>query len=285
MATATERKFTNLRKRLDQLGYRQSLGIESLPLVEKIFGDLLHTTESLKNAKLQLGKQKEQKGVWEQQVEPYRTDNARLVKENSELHQQLIRTKESSETRLKELKATLRRLEHENADLKFLNTQYMQRLMTQERESQAKSEKILELQDRNFQAVIQTPGGRKKQIPFRRQRMEIDSMVPETPSYSHRAEGLGGKRVPTPDPYVADLLQLADQRMADLQHEVEERERERKRLEGALHGLRKQLENREGEIGRLNGMLKGGRPPEALAAEGVIQSNERMVAHLNIQVE
>ena len=68
MATATERKFTNLRKRLDQLGYRQSLGVESLPLVEKLFGDLLQTTESLKTAKQQLGRQQEQKTVWEQQV-------------------------------------------------------------------------------------------------------------------------------------------------------------------------------------------------------------------------
>ena len=61
MATATERKFTSLRKRLDQLGYRQSLGIESLPLVDRLFGDLLHTTESLKKAKQQLGKHKEEK--------------------------------------------------------------------------------------------------------------------------------------------------------------------------------------------------------------------------------
>ena len=68
MATATERKFTNLRKRLDQLGYRQSLGVEALPLVEKLFGDLLQTTESLKSAKQQLGRQQEKKTVWEQQV-------------------------------------------------------------------------------------------------------------------------------------------------------------------------------------------------------------------------
>ena len=68
MATATERKFTNLRKRLDQLGYRQPLGVESLPLVEKLFGDLLQTTESLKSSKQQLGRQQEQKTVWEQQV-------------------------------------------------------------------------------------------------------------------------------------------------------------------------------------------------------------------------
>ena len=54
MATLAEQKFTALRKRLDQLGYRQALGIESLPLVEKLFNDLIHTTESLKNAKLQV---------------------------------------------------------------------------------------------------------------------------------------------------------------------------------------------------------------------------------------
>jgi len=37
MNNNAERKFVNLRKRLDQLGYRNPLGIESLPLVEKLF--------------------------------------------------------------------------------------------------------------------------------------------------------------------------------------------------------------------------------------------------------
>lgn len=44
------------------------------------------------------------------------------------------------------------------------------------------------------------------------------------------------------------------------------------------------VESREAEIERLSGMLRGGRPPEALAAEGAISTNERMAAHLNIQV-
>ena len=49
-----EQKYTQLRKRLDQLGYRQTLGIESLPLIEKLFNDLVHTTESLKKTKLEV---------------------------------------------------------------------------------------------------------------------------------------------------------------------------------------------------------------------------------------
>ena len=51
-SSVSEQKYVNLRKRLDQLGYRQTLGIESLPLIEKLFNDLVHTTESLKKAKL-----------------------------------------------------------------------------------------------------------------------------------------------------------------------------------------------------------------------------------------
>jgi hypothetical protein len=53
-SSLSEQKYTALRKRLDQLGYRQTLGIDSLPLIEKLFNDLVHTTESLKKVKLEV---------------------------------------------------------------------------------------------------------------------------------------------------------------------------------------------------------------------------------------
>ena len=48
-------------------------------------------------------------------------------------------------------------MEHENADLKFLNNQYVQKMKQLEKESKLKSEKIIQLQEKNFQAVVQTP--------------------------------------------------------------------------------------------------------------------------------
>lgn len=57
-----------------------------------------------------------------------------------------------------ELKASLRKLEHENADLKFLNNQYVQKARQLEKESREKSDRILHLQEKNFHAVVQTPG-------------------------------------------------------------------------------------------------------------------------------
>ena len=101
-ATAqAQQKFSNLRKRLDQLGYKQPLGIESLPLVEKLFADLVHTTESLKNAKLDLGNKKTEHVDVDSAVEAYKSDNAKLVKENNDLHKQLIKQKEESDAILR----------------------------------------------------------------------------------------------------------------------------------------------------------------------------------------
>lgn len=172
--------------------------------------------------------------IWEQNVEPYKADNARLVQENNQLHQELMRAKESHDGHVRGLRADLRRLEHESSDLKFLNTQYAQRLRAAEQEGQAKAEKIVALQEKNFQAVVHTPGGRQKRIPFRRQRMDVDCLVPP---------GGGGaqQRPPEPDPYVADLLKVADGRVEELQQQLGARDKQLRAAENSLTELRKQV--------------------------------------------
>lgn len=210
----TERKFTTLRKRLDQLGYRQPLGIESVPLVEKLFSDLVHTTESLKNLKLQSSRHDRSKTSVEDHVEPYRSDNAKLVKENNEIHLQLIKLREESDEKIRELKATVRKLEHESADLKFLNTQYVHKVKALEKDAKSKTNKIQELQEKNLHAIVETPGGRRKQVPFRRQRMDIESTV--SPAKDRRENSLQE----TQDPYVADLLSVADRRIEELESKL-----------------------------------------------------------------
>ncbi|GFO45408.1 centrosomal protein of 135 kda [Plakobranchus ocellatus] len=238
MATSTagaaaQQKFSNVRRRLDQLGYKQTLGIESLPLVEKLFADLIHTTESLKNAKLELSKKTEVVSDVDSAVEPYKSDNAKLIRENNEMHMALIKQKEEADTTVRELKASLRDLEHKNADLTFLNNQYVHKAKQLERESRDKSETILQLQEKNFHAVVHTPGGRKKSIPFRRQRMEIDQAVPPS-------DGIGFHVPPPDDPYVADLLQVADARIAELEMAVNSAADQKDVTDRKLQGFREQ---------------------------------------------
>lgn len=42
-----ESKYKIIRQQLDELGYKQVLVPEAVPLVEKLLGDLIQTTESL----------------------------------------------------------------------------------------------------------------------------------------------------------------------------------------------------------------------------------------------
>uniref|UniRef100_A0A8C2K8Z3 Centrosomal protein 135 n=1 Tax=Cyprinus carpio TaxID=7962 RepID=A0A8C2K8Z3_CYPCA len=277
MTTSAEQKFISLRKRLDQLGYRQPLAIESLPLVEKLFSDLVHTTESLRNAKLAAGKTEKESRNVDAVLEPYKAENARLIRENNELHLGLLKLREEKD-RIK-LKAYIRKLDHETSDLKFLNNQYVHKVRSLEKDSKAKTERILQLQEKNMQAVVQTPGGKKRSIPFRRQRMQIDELLP---SFS----GPSPPSVAQPDdPYIADLLQVADDRIQELQKEVAQLKLDLERAQAGIKHLNTQVEERDKEIERLNRALDGGRPNDVISLEAQNISNEKLIAHLNLQIE
>ncbi|XP_061001892.1 centrosomal protein of 135 kDa isoform X2 [Dama dama] len=278
MTTAAERKYLNIRKRLDQLGYRQTLTVDCLPLVEKLFSDLVHTTESLRKSKLSAVKAEKESANFDFVLEPYKLENARLSKENNELYLELMKLREQSGQHIKELKTTLKKCARETADLKFLNNQYVHKLKLMEKESKAKNEKIQQLQEKNLQAVVQTPGGKKRNIAFRRQRMQIDEPVPPSEITSYP--------VPQPDdPYIADLLHVADDRIQELQQEVCQLQEKLAMMESGLRDYNKQIELREREIERLSIALDGGRSSDILSLETRNKANEKLIAHLNIQVD
>ncbi|XP_055485315.1 centrosomal protein of 135 kDa [Psammomys obesus] len=277
MTTASERKYSNIRKRLDQLGYRQTLTVDSLPLVEKLFSDLVHTTESLRQSRLSSEKAEKESANFDFALEPYKLENARLCKENNELYLELMKLREYSDQHMKELKTELKKCSRETADLKFLNNQYVHKLRLLEKESRAKNEKIQQLQEKNLHAVVQTPGGKKRHIAFRRQRMQIDEPAPPSEVSSYP--------VPQPeDPYIADLLQVADNRIQELQEEVHQLQEKLVVMENGVRDYSKQIELREQEIERLSLALDGGRSPDVLSLETRNKTNEKLVAHLNIQV-
>ncbi|XP_067453663.1 centrosomal protein of 135 kDa isoform X1 [Thunnus thynnus] len=278
MNSSAERKFVNVRKRLDQLGYRQPLGIESLPLVEKLFSDLVHTTESLRNAKLSAGKIEKESQNFDALLEPYRTENARLVRENNDLHLELLKLKEDKDRVTRELKTYIRKLDHESSDLKFLNNQYVHKVRCLEKDSKAKAERIQQLQEKNMQAVVQTPGGKKRSIPFRRQRMQIDDLIPPSSTSAYPVSQ-------PDDPYIADLLQLADGRILELQEDIIKVNLDLENSQECIKHLNTQVEKRDKEIERLNRVLQGGRPHNVISLEAQNISNEKLIAHLNLQIE
>lgn len=141
-----------------------------------------------------------------------------------------------------EFKSQLRKLEHENADLRFLNTQYIHRLRSLEKESRQKDNKILELQEKNFQAVVQTPGGNKHTIPYRRQRLDIDEMLPESSSTQRTLS----QQLPyVNDPYIIDIVKVTEDRIAELEIELQQQKKYTDEIETNMANLKYQVRRTE----------------------------------------
>ena len=51
------------------------------------------------------------------------------------------------------------KVENQNVDLQFLNNQYFLKIQRLEKENKLKSDRLQEQQEKNLQAIIQTPAG------------------------------------------------------------------------------------------------------------------------------
>ena len=246
-----------------------------VPLVERLFSDLVHTTESLKNFKAKFSaKQKESVNV-DDHIQPYVADNARLVKEVNQLHMELIRRKDAMDASAKKMKLTMRKVEHENADLRFLNTQYAHKLRVQEKDGEIKAERIQRLLEKNLKAVVETADGSKQHIATRRQRMEIKSLAEPALPPARAAKQLSL--------HEADLLRIADQKIEVLEGSTRTMKDERHLIESQLATLQGQVQQREDEIERLGRLLEGGRPIQSVLADSNTVKEQRKLAQLTNQ--
>ena len=227
-AAATEKKFIALRKRLDQLGYRQPLGMESYLLVDRLFGDLVQTTDSLRKAKKYANPRGDDaNAAWTDAVGAYKAENARLVRENNDLDAKLLAERETLEERVRELRVTLRR---ENADLKFVNSR-INTSIAFARTNANRRRKTVELQEKERK----TPGGRKKLVAFRKQRMDVEAHVPPP------AAAATAPRVVAPEPFLMDMMKMGDLRNERMSEKIVALEESEKASARAVQSLRKQV--------------------------------------------
>lgn len=87
-------------------------------------------------------------------VDPYKCDNARLVRECNQLHSDLIEAKETHQKQVKDLKRQIYKLECECNDLQLASSRNIHKIKELETESAVKSKKILELQGKCLKPTI-----------------------------------------------------------------------------------------------------------------------------------
>ena len=78
-------------------------------------------------------------------------------------------------------------------------------------------------------AVVETPGGRRRHIAPRRPVLELNATIPSSPGTVSPAKTVG-------DPYMADLLRVADNQIAELNRQI-------KNLEEANNASQRKCEN------------------------------------------
>ena len=142
--------FLALRKRLDSLGYTDlPLGLDSAPLVQQMVEDIIATTETLKETEETLEKQKSENTLLQAQIEPLQEENVRLTRENTQLHQLLIKSKEDLVKQDNQNSMNAFELNAENRRLK---------LVYQKSQDQIKElEKKLEQTNTKLKEALETP--------------------------------------------------------------------------------------------------------------------------------
>ncbi|XP_077254912.1 uncharacterized protein LOC143893424 isoform X1 [Temnothorax americanus] len=247
-------RYRTVRKHLDNLGYKQALSLDALPLIEALLADLVQTTDSLEHFKAVARENVEACGQLQLTVDPYKCDNARLVRECNQLHSDLIETKEAHQKQVKDLKRQIYKLECECNDLQLTSSRNIHKIKELEAESAAKSKKILELQGKCLKPTVINVGFAAKKrpsFPLRRPVLEAEPMP------KARSNGPLPK-LSSVDPKIIDVISMADHKMNCLSQEVTKLRADLLLQTDTVETLEKQLTTKEREIIRLRKMLEDG---------------------------
>ncbi|XP_018314204.1 centrosomal protein of 135 kDa isoform X2 [Mycetomoellerius zeteki] len=254
-------RYRTVRKHLDNLGYKQALSLDALPLIEALLADLIQTTDSLKHFKAVAQENIEACSQLQLSVDPYKCDNARLVRECNQLHSDVIETKEAHQKQVKDFKRQIYKLECECNDLQLTSSRNIHKIKELEAESAAKSKKILELQGKCLKPTIINVGLTAKKrpcFPLRRPVLETELMP--------RAKGSLPK-LSSMEPKIIDVINMADHKMNCLSQEVTKLREELLLQTDTIETFEKQLATKEKEIMRLRKMLEGGRSYAAISKD------------------
>ncbi|KAM9796828.1 centrosomal protein of 135 kDa-like [Syngnathus typhle] len=145
MDSNKDTKWSKLRARLHMLGYNDNLGEESVQLVEQLFSDLVHTTESLRESQRSTAKSEKES----------QNSDVRLTRENQELHFELMMVRGERAQVTRELKVYITKLENDVTLLKSLNEQYLHELHSLEKDCKEKAKLIRQLRRKNVNIWVQ----------------------------------------------------------------------------------------------------------------------------------
>ncbi|KAK9710694.1 hypothetical protein QE152_g25895 [Popillia japonica] len=252
-----EDRYLNLRKQLEELGYHQYLKIECVPLVEKLVSDLIHTTESLrKYMKISKDAINERDNLL-LGAEPYKCDNAKLVKECNELHLAFLQFREQHDKLQKDFKRRITLLEKQKIDSDLEKEKLITKLKSLELDLAHKNSKLLNSESSKL--------GLKP------------SLKTSTMSSLPRCKCCSKEK--------GNVQSLAEDKILTLMKDISKLKEERLELTEANLAYKDQINSRDKEIQRLVSLLEGGRPIQALNQDCCYKDVELKMSRMQDDIE
>ncbi|XP_061715017.1 centrosomal protein of 135 kDa-like [Cydia pomonella] len=239
--------YFNLKRKLEDLGYNNSLPLEAVPLVECVLADLLQTTRSLQHY-MDLSKEAlMQRDSLMLEAEPYKCDNAKLIQENNQLHKENIKLKEDYLRLSKDSKRKIKTLSDELTKKETLISKLQH-----------------DLRDLSLRGLcVSTQSSRNKS---RRKDCGDDNVARLCFCNDNKLTG-------------------SDSDITELTKKIQSLEEKNGAYFDEISLLKSQIEHRDNEIIRLNILLEGGRPLKAVSRDVCNSHTDKKVQELLGQLQ
>ncbi|KAK2947230.1 hypothetical protein BLNAU_17864 [Blattamonas nauphoetae] len=189
-------RFVSLKKRLEAMKFYEPLGVESVPLVERLLGELILATETVTTLERDLNKSKAEAKSLTTECEYLAHEKSRATDELNALHQKMINQTVQAHARERQCELALEKMADQIKDVRFLNTQLCERIYLREKE-------IEQLQRQNDRLV----GRSLNQMPVRSvAKSTASSKRPASGLSQHRNGSIRTSTTPRRDSYKIDKL-------------------------------------------------------------------------------
>jgi len=115
-----EHAYNLLSNKLRKLGYNLPIGIESTQLVDRLLTELIAATQGYEKLHNNYKKQKSELEAEKKICLPLRNENMKFVRENNELHLEIIKIREEFERNEISLSTSISKLNKEKQEMRFL---------------------------------------------------------------------------------------------------------------------------------------------------------------------
>ena len=296
-------RLATLRTRLLGFDYGEPVGSESLELVERLFGDLVSTTEVYQQLHEREEQLSQELGLAQAQLFPLRKDNARLLRENNELHRDAIGQAEACDAKLRDLTVENKRVYAQLNEMRLLQKQTEEKIATKGEEVellQAKLQAFSEAFDGvdadADQPLLESSSGRAaeafKLVGRHQPRSKGTAMMQITTPLAAQTGSSRADQNPAgneeDDTHIMSTGDGADSSLTllvTLQAQIADLKQRLATSEEAKGLAQAAVEVREREIKRLGLVLEQGRDYGAMSTDHAHEANRKIIDQLNNQVD